>query len=58
MMRASVWAAAIVAGLVGYGRTIALVLAAAAAISATLVQSARWIFAITMAKAFGSAGLS
>lgn len=57
-MRASLISAALVAALVGYGSTIALVLAAAAALGATPAQTASWIFAICLAKAFGSALLS
>ncbi len=57
-MRMSLWSAALVAALVGYGGTIALVLAAATAVSATPQQTASWIFAICLAKAIGSAGLS
>ena len=50
--------AALVAGLVGYGSTIALVLAAAHAVGATPAQTASWVLAICLAKAIGSAGLS
>lgn len=50
--------AAIVAALVGYGSTIALVLAAAAALGATAPQTASWVLAICLAKAAGSALLS
>ncbi|EEW24226.1 benzoate/H(+) symporter BenE family transporter [Rhodobacter ferrooxidans] len=57
-MRASLFSAALVAALVGYGSTIALLLAAAAAVGATPAQTASWIFAICLAKAIGSAGLS
>jgi benzoate membrane transport protein len=57
-MRASLWSAALVAALVGYGGTIALVLAAANAVAANPAQTASWIFAICLAKAIGSAGLS
>jgi benzoate membrane transport protein len=57
-MRSSLWSAAMVAALVGYGGTIALVLAAAQAVGATPAQTASWLFAICMAKAIGSAGLS
>lgn len=57
-MRASLWSAAFVAALVGYGGTIALVLAAATAVNATHAQTASWIFGICAAKAVGSAGLS
>lgn len=57
-MRLSVFSAAFVAALVGYGSTITLVLAAAAALGATPAETASWIFAVCMAKAVGSAGLS
>ncbi len=57
-MRISLFSAALVASLIGYGSTIALVLAAATAVGATPAQTASWIFAICLAKAIGSAGLS
>lgn len=50
--------AALVAALVGYGSTIALVLAAAQALGATPAETASWVFAICIAKAAGSALLS
>jgi benzoate membrane transport protein len=50
--------AALVAALVGYGSTIALVLAAANAVGATPAQTASWVLAICLAKGAGSAGLS
>lgn len=50
--------AALVAALVGYGSTIALVLAAAQAVQASPAQTASWVLAICLAKAAGSAGLS
>lgn len=50
--------AALVAALVGYGSTIALVLAAAAAVGANPVQTASWVAAICFSKAIGSALLS
>lgn len=50
--------AAVVAALVGYGSTIALVLAAAQAVGATQSQTASWVLAICLAKAAGSAALS
>jgi benzoate membrane transport protein len=49
--------AAIVAALVGYGSTIALVLSAAVAVGANAAQAASWVLAICLAKAVGSAGL-
>ena len=57
-MRISLISAALVAALAGYGSTIALVLAAAAVPGATAGQTASWVFAICLAKATGSAGLS
>lgn len=57
-MRASLLSAALVAALVGYGSTIALVLAAAAALGATPEQTASWVLAISLGKAAGSALLS
>jgi benzoate membrane transport protein len=57
-MRISLWSAAVVAALVGYGSTIALVLAAATAVGADPAQTASWIFAICLAKAAGTAILS
>lgn len=50
--------AALVAALVGYGSTIALVLAAAAAVGADAGQTASWVAAICFSKAIGSALLS
>ena len=50
--------AALVAALVGYGSTIALVLAAAQAVGATTAQTASWLLAVCFAKAAGSALLS
>lgn len=57
-MRFSMISAALVAALVGYGSTIALVLAAAAAVGATADQTTSWVLAICLAKALGSAWLS
>lgn len=57
-MRISMISAALVAGLVGYGSTIALVLTAAEALNATEAQTASWVLAICLVKAAGSAGLS
>lgn len=50
--------AALVAALIGYGSTIALVLAAAQAVGASPAQTASWVAAICFAKAMGSAFLS
>lgn len=57
-MRASLFPPAIVASLVGYGSTIALVLSAAAALEASAAETASWVFAVCIAKAAGSAALS
>ncbi|MCX7645700.1 MAG: benzoate/H(+) symporter BenE family transporter [Rhodobacteraceae bacterium] len=57
-MRASVISAALVAALVGYGSTIALVLAAARAVGAGPAETASWVAAICWATAAGSALLS
>jgi benzoate membrane transport protein len=57
-MRASLFSSALVAALVGYGSTIALILSAAAAVGATPAQTASWVLAICLAKASGSAALS
>ena len=57
-MRLSMISAALVAALVGYGSTIALVLAAAEAVGATQAQTASWLLAVCLAKAVGSALLS
>lgn len=57
-MRASLFPPAIVASLVGYGSTIALVLSAAAALGASAGETASWVFSICIAKAIGSALLS
>ena len=57
-MRASQILAALVAALIGYGSTIALVLSAAAAVAATPAQTASWVFTVCLAKAVGSAWLS
>lgn len=57
-MPASLISAALVAALVGYGSTIALVLSAAAALGATPAQTASWVLAICLGKAAGSAFLS
>lgn len=57
-MPVSMISAALVAALVGYGSTIALVLAAAAAVGADAGQTASWVAAICFSKAIGSALLS
>ena len=50
--------AALVAALVGYGSTIALVVSASLAVGATPAQTASWVLALSLAKAAGSAILS
>lgn len=57
-MRLSLISAALVASLVGFGSTVALVLSAAAALGATPAQTASWLLAVSLAKAIGSAALS
>ncbi len=57
-MRPSMISAALVAALVGYGSTIALILAAAQAVGASPAQTASWVAAICFAKAIGSMLLS
>lgn len=57
-MRLSLISAALVSALVGYGSTIALVLAAAGAVGASVPQTASWLLAICLAKAAGTALLS
>lgn len=57
-MRASVVTAALVAALVGYGSSVALVLAAAGALGATPAQTTSWLVVVCAAKAVGSAALS
>ena len=57
-MRFSMFSAAFVAALVGYGGTITIVLAAAQALQATPEQTASWVMVICFAKAIGSASLS
>jgi benzoate membrane transport protein len=57
-MRASMISAALVATLVGYGSSVAIVLAAATALGASPAQAASWLFGLCMAKAIGAAVLS
>ncbi len=54
----SVITAALVAALVGFGSTVALVLSAAAALGATPAETVSWLLAVSLAKAAGSALLS
>ncbi len=56
-MRFSLISAALVAALVGFGSTIALVLAAAGAVGADAAQTTSWVLAVCLAKAAGSAWL-
>ncbi len=58
MLRPSMISAALVAALVGYGSTIALVLAAAQAVGANAAQTASWVAAVCFGKAIGSLLLS
>lgn len=57
-MRLSVISAAVVAALVGYAASVAIVLAAATALGATPAQAASWLLAVSLGKAAGSAFLS
>jgi benzoate membrane transport protein len=57
-MRLSVISAALVAALVGYASSVAIVLAAATALGATAAQAASWLLAVALGKAAGSALLS
>lgn len=57
-MPASMISAAVVAAFVGYGSTIALVLAAAQAVGASAAQTASWVLAVCFAKAIGTVVLS
>jgi benzoate membrane transport protein len=57
-MRLSVLSAAVVAALVGYAASVAIVLAAATALGATPTQTASWLLAVSLGKAFGSILLS
>jgi len=57
-MRLSMISAALVAALVGYGSSIAILLAAAQAVGATPAQTASWVAAVCIAKGLGSGLLS
>lgn len=57
-MRLSLVSAPLVAALVGFGSTIALVLAAAVAVGATPGQTASWVCAICLVKGLASSWLS
>ena len=54
----SVPASALVAAVVGFGGTLALIIAAADAVGATQAQTASWVTAICLAMAFETAWLS
>ncbi len=57
-MRTSVPASAFVAAIVGFGGTLALIIAAAAAVGATREQTTSWVAAVCLAMAFETAWLS
>ncbi|NJM83461.1 MAG: benzoate transporter, partial [Tabrizicola sp.] len=57
-MRISLISAAVVAALVGYGASVAIVLAAAAALQAGVAETASWLLALCLGKAAGSAWMS
>ncbi|WP_439501369.1 benzoate/H(+) symporter BenE family transporter [Aminobacter ciceronei] len=57
-MRVSIPISAFVAAIVGFGSTLAIIVAAADAVGATQVQTASWVTAICLAMAFETAWLS
>ncbi|WP_432285837.1 benzoate/H(+) symporter BenE family transporter [Aminobacter sp. BA135] len=57
-MRISIPISAFVAAIVGFGSTLAIIVAAADAVGATQVQTASWVTAICLAMAFETAWLS
>ena len=57
-MRISIPVSAFVAAVVGFGGTLAIIIAAAAAVGATQLQTASWVTAICLAMAFETAWLS
>lgn len=57
-MRISIPISAFVAAIVGFGGTLAIIIAAADAVGATQVQTASWVTAICLAMAFETAWLS
>src|SRR5690606_19490403 len=57
-MRFSVFASSAVAAIVGFGSTLALIIAAANALGATQAQTASWVTAVCLAIAASSAWLS
>lgn len=57
-MRISIPISAFVAAIVGFGGTLAIIIAAADAVGATQIQTASWVTAICLAMAFETAWLS
>ncbi|EXL09160.1 benzoate/H(+) symporter BenE family transporter [Aquamicrobium defluvii] len=57
-MRISIPVSAFVAAIVGFGGTLAIVIAAAGAVGATQLQTASWVTALCLAMAFETAWLS
>ena len=57
-MRISIQISAFVAAIVGFGGTLAIIIAAAEAVGATQIQTASWVTAICLAMAFETAWLS
>lgn len=57
-MRVSIPVSAFVAAIVGFGGTLAIIIAAANAVGATRVETASWVTAICLAMAFETAWLS
>ena len=57
-MRISIPISAFVAAIVGFGSTLAIIVAAADAVGATQIQTASWVTAICLAMAFETAWLS
>ena len=57
-MRLSIPVSAFVAAIVGFGGTLAIIIAAAAAVGATQIQTASWVTAICLAMATETAWLS
>ncbi|MCA0279475.1 MAG: benzoate/H(+) symporter BenE family transporter [Proteobacteria bacterium] len=57
-MRISIPISAFVAAIVGFGSTLAIIVAAANAVGATQIQTASWVTAICLAMAFETAWLS
>ncbi len=57
-MRASIPTSAFVAAIVGFGGTLAIIIAAASAVGATQIETASWVTAICLAMAVETAWLS